>query len=457
MSDQIPDGPGAGFARAAAAIEASGRRYRYSGPGQLMFSCPGPNHTNGDRNPSGSLTRGPDGAGIYCHRECPAEDIAAAFGFELRDLFDHRREAGQQSDAWMPCVREHGHRVAHVHRYTDPDGHLIAEKLRCDHKSSCPTGGLIWRRPDPSARSGWRYRGALDGIEVPLYRAMDAARAVRDAANMHLCEGESDTDALHARGLLAASAPHGAWKDRDRPGRKWLPSYTEALRGAHVVLCVDLDPAGKAHAENVANAIVEVVASLVVVAPARGKDVRDHLDAGLGLDDLHILATPKPRRAPLAKDDPVAVDGHLVDPATGEILPAEPESTPAPPSRVVTVVDDGPTPRADPRPEPESSPFAWGPGSLTACADCGVPTFCRVDGAPRHVRCPDEWPPVPTRRAAIRPAAAPLLDWSRTGGVGDPVKCVICMRPAICRDPAGRPCHKACAEARADVVGVAAA
>ncbi|MFI5852205.1 hypothetical protein ACIA7R_31000 [Micromonospora chalcea] len=39
-----------------------------------------------------------------------------------------------------------------------------------------------------------------------------------------------------------------------------------------------------------------------------------------------------------------------------------------------------------------------------------------------------------------------VLDWTRTAGAGDPVPCVICGKPAICRSPAGKPVHKVCAE-----------
>ncbi|MFI7025250.1 hypothetical protein ACIBMZ_21300 [Micromonospora sp. NPDC049900] len=38
------------------------------------------------------------------------------------------------------------------------------------------------------------------------------------------------------------------------------------------------------------------------------------------------------------------------------------------------------------------------------------------------------------------------LDWTRTGSAGDPVPCVLCGKPAICRSPKGTPVHKVCAE-----------
>lgn len=44
------------------------------------------------------------------------------------------------------------------------------------------------------------------------------------------------------------------------------------------------------------------------------------------------------------------------------------------------------------------------------------------------------------------PPGTRLLDWSHTGTVGPPQPCRICHRPALMRDPDGKPCHKTCAE-----------
>jgi len=43
-----------------------------------------------------------------------------------------------------------------------------------------------------------------------------------------------------------------------------------------------------------------------------------------------------------------------------------------------------------------------------------------------------------------------VLDWRHTGSAGPPAPCVLCSKPAICRSPKGKPCHKTCAEAWLD-------
>lgn len=329
------NGRGAGFLRVAAVIVGSGRRHRYSHAGQLYFSCPGPNHANGDRDPSGSLTDDPthDCAGIYCHNLCDPSDIAAGFGFDLGDLFDNpiqKREHAYPPDTspraavecgWMWCVKEKGHRVVAGYNYDGPDGRLIAQKLRCDHKD------FAWRRLDPASKNGWRYN--RQGVDVRLYRPGVVAWAIRAEHTLYLVEGESDADALHARKIPATTSPDGAGK--------WRAEFTEMLRGAHLVVVADRDKAGKAHAELVMNAVIDVVGSLEVVVAAEGKDASDHFAAGHGLADLVTVSTPKPFVLVLPPEVQAEVDayrheqaqeidGVLVDMATGEVLGAPSEA-----------------------------------------------------------------------------------------------------------------------------------
>lgn len=327
----LADGPPDGFARAAAAVERSGRRYRHSHAGQLYFSCPGPGHAHGDRRMSGSLTRGPDGAGIFCHGGCSAEDIAAGLGFDLRDLFDHPKRAREYTfppdtgtwaaveSAWMPC-HDRGHRVVAAYNYTTIAGRFLAQKLRCDRKD------FSWRRLDPTSRNGWRYNRR--DVEVRLYRPDVIAWAIGDERVLYLAEGEKDVEAFLARRVPATCSPDGAWVRSDRAG-KWRPEYTEMLRGAHLCIVADRDKDGRAHAENVAGAVLDVVASLEICVAADGpdgaplKDVSDHFDAGHTLGELVTVAEPKPYRLPdavLAADETYRATGLDVDPDTGEIV-----------------------------------------------------------------------------------------------------------------------------------------
>lgn len=294
----------AAFAKVANALVDHGRIPRGSDR-QKWFRCPGPHHGNDDRNPSGSLTDGVDGVGLFCHKGCTADEILNALNLNLRDLFDHPQERQQHGDqpdisvraaigAWMP---QDGQTASAAYNYTDRDGRFLYQKLRSPRKD------FAWRRLDPATKNGWRYsRGDQPKV---LYRLHEVRRAIADSRVIWLVEGEKDADTLAGRGYIATSAPDGAYIT---PGSsKWLPEYTEALRGADVLLIPDRDSNGAAHARNVITAIKSVVNSLEVAQVPAGKDVSDHLVAGRRITEIVTAGIPKPYL--------------FVDPRTGEILP----------------------------------------------------------------------------------------------------------------------------------------
>lgn len=92
---------------------------RDTGPGEWIASCPGPLHDRGDRNPSLSIKEESDGRLLVCcFAGCSADDILAALGLELRDLYPaplsnyktplsriQRRRNGQAVDA-LKAIRQ---------------------------------------------------------------------------------------------------------------------------------------------------------------------------------------------------------------------------------------------------------------------------------------------------------------------------------------------------------------
>jgi hypothetical protein len=114
--------------------------------------------------------------------------------------------------------------------------------------------------------------------------------------------------AVESQHYTATTNPGGAGK--------WRPEYTAELRGADVVIVADRDEPGRAHARQVASALQGVAAKVVIVEPAAGKDVSDHLAAGKKLGEL----VPVPLAEPTTQG---ATDGltHIRD------LLAEPDDT----------------------------------------------------------------------------------------------------------------------------------
>ena len=124
--------------------------------------------------------------------------------------------------------------------------------------------------------SGLVSRRFINGIRrVILYR-LPGLIAADPTRPLFVCEGEKDADTLVAQGLVATSAPMGAgkWHLLDE-------SMDEVLRGRRVVIVPDNDAAGKAHAEQVVEALAEIAAEIRLISlPSGVKDVSEFFEAG---------------------------------------------------------------------------------------------------------------------------------------------------------------------------------
>jgi hypothetical protein len=99
-------------------------------------------------------------------------------------------------------------------------------------------------------------------------------------------EGERDVHTLEAKGQVATTCPGGAGK--------WRDSYSVIFKGAKVAVIQDMDPEdpktgkrhGQEHAEQVKASLEAAGAHVTMLQPAVGKDVTDHVKAGLKLGEL---------------------------------------------------------------------------------------------------------------------------------------------------------------------------
>lgn len=192
------------------------------GDGQYMAKCP----AHDDQKASLSVGMGADGRILLkCHAGCRNEDICAALGLKISDLFQEAQNAGYKP----PIVA--------TYNYTDESGKLLCQKQRRADKS------FMWRRPDGCG--GWKYD--RKGIKPTLYNVAEAVKA----DSVYLVEGEKDVDTLKRLGEVAVSPPDGA-------GSKWYDSYTEVLKGRQVAIIADNDVPGRDFAKEAANKIYPV-------------------------------------------------------------------------------------------------------------------------------------------------------------------------------------------------------
>lgn len=234
---------------------------RSSGEGSWSAVCP----AHEDRNPSLSIATGENGGVVvHCHAGCSTADVVAAAGLAMLDLAP-------------PKHANDDHPIA-TYRYTDEVGALLFEVVR-------RPGKRFHQRP-ANGRTG---PGAMSGVPMVLYRLPAVVKAVQAGVTVLVVEGEKDADNLTAAGWCATTAPMGAGKwSRVRDHAR------QVLAGAEVIVVADRDEPGYRHAADVVASLRDVASSVLLVEAAEGKDVSDHLAAGLTVEQLVEAAGEPP-------------------------------------------------------------------------------------------------------------------------------------------------------------------
>ena len=255
---------GAAVERVLAALRQAGSKIERSGAG-YKAQCP----VHADEHPSLGITQGAKGARVRCwSQQCPQDQVLAALGLARDDLLDQPGDDGQPGGEWTPKGP-----AVEVYHYTDEGGNLLFQVLRTAEKE------FPQRRPDPSARSGWRWK--LDGVRRVPYRLPEVIRAVAEHRTVWLVEGEKDVHALEAAGVTASCNPGGAGK--------WKTDYDRYFAGADVRMVADKDEPGRRHAVHVAEALRRVGATVQILEALQGKDAADHIAAGHSIDTFSVI------------------------------------------------------------------------------------------------------------------------------------------------------------------------
>ena len=155
-----------------------------------------------------------------------------ALGIEKKDLFI------------KGSAQSNGHkRIVKVYDYHDANGTLVHQTVRYEPKD------FKQRRPDPAKPGDYIWN--LKGITPVLYHLPQVFRAVQEGKRIYLVEGEKDADRLYpwmiGEGDVATTNPMGA--------KYWRKTYSEMLRGAHVILLPDNDAAGRERIVKVAQSL----------------------------------------------------------------------------------------------------------------------------------------------------------------------------------------------------------
>ncbi len=276
------------------ALRERGLQVEQKGQGHWMCQCP----AHPDHNPSLSLSVTSNGNVLLnCFAGCRLDQIMESLALDVKALF---ADGGGRTKRRVEAC---------TYTYVDADG--VTPKhatVRYEPKSfsqywvdssgckvwSFREGWFIrgtngWRRldsradkdgPAPKAEAVWfsAFQGLL------LYGLKKVLDAAASGGTVWLCEGEKDADALgrlkDCRGdpITATTQAMGAGK--------WRESYTQWLNGATVHLVLDNDEPGKKHGLVVFDSLYRAGIPVRLFLPAVGKDVSDHISAGLSIEQL---------------------------------------------------------------------------------------------------------------------------------------------------------------------------
>lgn len=190
-------------------------------------------------------------------------------GFKSKpEALDYLREFGLATEE-RRAVQVNGHdkpkrKIAATYDYVDEHGELLFQVVR--YTDGEPR--FMQRRPDPENADNWIW--STKGVRKIPYRMPDLQEALAHERPIWIVEGEKDVDNLARLGITATCNAGGAGK--------WPDDCTQALKGAHVVLCGDNDEPGRKHVERVAAAMQGIAASVTILnldgLPEKG-DVSD--------------------------------------------------------------------------------------------------------------------------------------------------------------------------------------
>jgi putative DNA primase/helicase len=237
--------------------------------------------------------------GKYAH--CTREDHAGPLPKEPNsDTYAHRLEgscrcgtshAVKSGIGKTTTLRPPRGPVTETYPYVDESGKLLFHVRRHtpkDFSQRRPDGAGGWIRHLSARCPPWcpkDHPAQREDARRVLYHLPLLLAAPADAT-VFVVEGEKDVHALERIGLVATTNPGGAGK--------WRTEYAEMLRDRHVVVILDNDAKGRAHAKDVERTSLDVAKDVhILELPGlpEGGDVSDWLGKQdvTGSEDLKAL------------------------------------------------------------------------------------------------------------------------------------------------------------------------
>ena len=238
------------------------------GGNQYTALCP----AHADKTPSLAISEKEGKILLHCHAGCTKENIVAAMGLEMKDLFIEDRPMPNTTNA--KPKRE----IAAIYDYKDMDGNIVHSTIRYNPKS------FSQRRPDPDRPGEYIWKEVFKGITPILYNLQAVSKAIEGHCPILIVEGEKDCENLAKLGFTATTCPMGAGK--------WRKEYSEMLMGATIYIIADVDETGKNHAKAVAKSLVGKAEEIYLIDLATAQAEKSERSQGYDISDF-IAATPQ--------------------------------------------------------------------------------------------------------------------------------------------------------------------
>jgi putative DNA primase/helicase len=196
-----------------------------------------------DHDPSLSISEGRDGAILLKCRsqECPVEEICAASGISISDLF------GNNGSKMRP-------KIVATYDYCDESGKLLYQNCRYEPKD--------FRMRKPNGAKSWTW--ALGDVRRVPYNLA----AILAADSVFIVEGEKDCQSAEKLGFVATNSKH------------WRQEFAEFLRGKRVAIIADADKAGGKIALDAVTSLAGKTSSLRLFELPGSKDLSDWVATG---------------------------------------------------------------------------------------------------------------------------------------------------------------------------------
>ena len=185
---------------------------------------------------------------MKCHAGCTFNEVCDKSGVHISQLFPPAKPTGN----WYVYRSESGEPLYRIRKN-------FKKSYSCQHFKS----------------GGWHNGRA--GVPLVLYNLPSVLEARKSGKTIYVVEGEKDAETLMSLGYVATTSPFGA--------SNWNSEFARLLGNSDVVVIVDRDESGYEYGRAV-EVSMKNQGVVRIFEPKVGKDITDHVEAGLGMEDI---------------------------------------------------------------------------------------------------------------------------------------------------------------------------